>query len=89
MPSCRSSLRRRARGRAEYRLFERFAELTEGSTALFVAHGLGSVRMADGIVVLLDGRIAEEGNHVDLLAARGEYAEMSRMQAGRYGSYGD
>jgi len=45
--------------------------------------------MADSIVVLLDGRIAGDGNHVDLLATRGECAEISRMQAGRYGSYGD
>ena len=71
--------------KAEYHLFERFAELTAGRTALFITHRLGCVRSADRIIVCRDGEIVEEGGHDDLVAARGEYAEMFRMQSERYG----
>ncbi len=71
--------------KAEYHLFERFAELTAGRTALFVTHRLGCVRSADRIIVCRDGETVEDGSHDDLVAARGEYAEMFRMQAERYG----
>ena len=49
--------------RSEFEVFERFAELTEGKMALFISHRFSTVRMADRIVVLAGGRIAEEGNH--------------------------
>src|SRR3984893_956372 len=49
--------------RSEYEVFQRFAELTTGKMALFISHRFSTVRMADRIVVLENGRIAEEGNH--------------------------
>ena len=51
--------------RAEYEVFERFAELTAGKTALLISHRFSTVRMAERIVVLADGRIAEQGSHTD------------------------
>jgi ATP-binding cassette subfamily B protein len=70
--------------RAEYEVFERFAELTAGKTALLISHRFSTVRMADRIVVLADGRIAEHGSHSDLLRRGGEYAEMFELQASSY-----
>ena len=56
--------------RSEYEVFQRFAELTAGKTALFISHRFSTVRMADRIVVLENGRIAEDGSH-DQLAQPG------------------
>jgi ATP-binding cassette subfamily B protein len=70
--------------RSEYEVFQRFAELTEGKMALFISHRFSTVRMADRIVVLENGRIAEEGNHDALTAQGGRYAEMFEMQAASY-----
>jgi len=70
--------------RAEYEVFERFAELTAGKTALLISHRFSTVRMADRIVVLADGRIAEQGSHKDLLRRGGMYAEMFELQASNY-----
>ena len=52
--------------------------------ALFISHRFSTVRMADRIVVLAGGRIAEEGNHEQLMALGGRYAEMFELQAASY-----
>jgi ATP-binding cassette subfamily B protein len=70
--------------RSEYEVFHRFAELTTGKTALFISHRFSTVRMADRIVVLEHGRIAEDGSHVELANLGGRYAEMFEMQAASY-----
>ncbi|MBV9610250.1 MAG: ABC transporter ATP-binding protein [Acidobacteria bacterium] len=70
--------------RSELAVFRRFAELTEGKTALFISHRFSTVRMADRIVVLHDGRITEEGSHDELSNLGGRYAEMFEMQAASY-----
>jgi ATP-binding cassette subfamily B protein len=70
--------------RSEHEVFERFAELTEGKIALLISHRFSTVRMADRILVLEDGRIAEEGSHADLMASAGRYSEMFEMQAASY-----
>jgi ATP-binding cassette subfamily B protein len=70
--------------RAEYEVFERFNELTIGKMALFISHRFSTVRMAERIIVLEDGRIAEEGNHERLVARGGRYAEMFELQASSY-----
>jgi len=72
--------------RSEYQVFERFAELTEGKMALFISHRFSTVRMADRILVLQGGGVVEEGNHQQLVRARGLYAEMFEMQAAGYRS---
>ncbi len=70
--------------RSEYEVFERFAELTGGKMALFISHRFSTVRMADRIVVLADGQIAEDGSHEKLMALGGQYAEMFELQAASY-----
>jgi ATP-binding cassette subfamily B protein len=70
--------------RSEFDVFQRFAELTAGKSALFISHRFSTVRMADRIVLLQNGRIAEDGNHETLLNLGGRYAEMFEMQAANY-----
>jgi ATP-binding cassette, subfamily B, bacterial len=70
--------------RSEFEVFVRFAELTEGKMTLFISHRFSTVRMADRIVVLANGRIAEEGTHRQLMALGGRYAEMFELQAASY-----
>lgn len=70
--------------RSEFEVFQRFAELTAGKIALFISHRFSTVRMADRIVVLENGSIAEDGNHDELANLGGRYAEMYEMQAASY-----
>src|SRR3984885_2145334 len=70
--------------RSEYEVFQRFAELTSGKMAVFISHRFSTVRMADRIVVLENGRIAEEGDHDALTELGGRYAEMFELQAASY-----
>ena len=69
---------------AEYEVFSRFAELTKGKIAVLISHRLSTVRMADRIVVLKDGKIHEEGTHCQLIANGGRYASMFELQAASY-----
>jgi ATP-binding cassette, subfamily B, bacterial len=70
--------------RSEFEVFERFADLTEGKMALLISHRFSTVRMADRIVVLDNGKIAEQGSHQQLLARGGQYAYMFELQASSY-----
>lgn len=70
--------------RSEYEVFQRFSELTEAKMALLISHRFSTVRMADRIVVLENGRIAEQGNHRQLIALGGRYAGMFELQAASY-----
>jgi ATP-binding cassette, subfamily B, bacterial len=70
--------------RSEYEVFHRFAELTAGKMALFISHRFSTVRSADRILVLENGKIAEEGTHDQLARMGGRYAEMFEMQASSY-----
>jgi ATP-binding cassette subfamily B protein len=70
--------------RTEYEVFQRFAELTAGRMALLISHRFSTVRMADRIVVLEAGRIAEQGNHQQLMAVGGRYSGMFELQAASY-----
>jgi ATP-binding cassette subfamily B protein len=70
--------------RSEHEVFERFAELTKGKMALLISHRFSTVKMADRIIVLERGVIAEEGRHEQLMAHGGRYAEMFELQASSY-----
>lgn len=70
--------------RAEHRVFERFAELTLGKIAVLISHRFSTVRMADRILVMHDGEVLEQGTHEELLALRGQYAELFELQAAGY-----
>ncbi|MCB0108642.1 MAG: ATP-binding cassette domain-containing protein, partial [Caldilineaceae bacterium] len=71
--------------RAEADLYERFLDLTHGLTTIVISHRFSTVRRADRIVVLQDGRITEDGSHAALVAAGGQYAQLFHLQAMRYG----
>ena len=70
--------------RSEYEVFQRFSELTEGKTAVLISHRFSTVRMADRIVLLENGRITEQGSHRQLLSLGGQYAAMFELQASSY-----
>jgi len=70
--------------RAEYEVFERFRELSEQRTAVLISHRFSSVRMADRILVLADGRVEASGSHAELMAQGGRYAELFELQAAGY-----
>jgi ATP-binding cassette, subfamily B, bacterial len=71
-----------ARGEADF--FDRFLEITEGTTSLIISHRFSTVRRAGHICVLDDGRLLEQGDHVSLLAAGNRYAQLFNLQAARY-----
>ncbi|HIL58664.1 MAG TPA: ABC transporter ATP-binding protein, partial [Rhodothermales bacterium] len=70
--------------RAEYEVFERFKDLTEGKTAVLISHRFSTVRMADRILVLDGCEVEEVGTHEELLASDGRYAELFELQAQGY-----
>ena len=70
--------------RAEFEVFQRFKELSKGKTAVLISHRFSSVRMADRIFVLADGRIEDVGTHEELVAKPGLYAELFELQAAGY-----
>lgn len=65
----------------EYHLYTKFRELIADRSALLISHRFSTVRMADRIYVLDDGRIAEEGTHKELMTLKGKYADMYNKQA--------
>jgi ATP-binding cassette, subfamily B, bacterial len=70
--------------RSEFEVFQRFKELSAGKTAVIISHRFSSVRMADRILVLADGKVEAEGTHEELIARPGRYAELFELQAAGY-----
>ena len=70
--------------RSEAQFYERFFEITTGLTTVVISHRFATVRRADRICVLHNGRITERGTHAELVEAEGQYAEMYRVQARRF-----
>ena len=70
--------------RAEYEVFRRFRDLSLGRTCLIISHRFSTVRMADRIVVLEEGRVQEQGSHAELLQRGGRYAALFELQAAGY-----
>ena len=70
--------------RAEYEVFQRFADLTKGKSAVLISHRFSTVRMADRILVLDKGQLIEIGSHEELLSLNGRYAELFHLQAKGY-----
>jgi len=70
--------------RAEFEVFERFAELTRDKSAMLISHRFSTVRMANRILVLEKGQLLEIGSHEELLKKGGRYAELFLLQAKGY-----
>lgn len=70
--------------RAEAAFFDEFAASTRGITTVLISHRFATVRHADRIIVLSDGRVIEDGAHADLMAAGGTYAHLFDLQARRF-----
>ena len=70
--------------RAEYEVFQRFADLTKGKSAVLISHRFSTVRMADRILMLDKGEIIEIGSHEELVKKQGRYAELFHLQARGY-----
>ncbi|MCY1014849.1 ABC transporter ATP-binding protein [Pyxidicoccus sp. MSG2] len=69
---------------AEHAMFERFQALSKDRIALVISHRFSTVRMADRIAVLHDGRVEELGSHAELMARAGRYARLFSLQARGY-----
>ncbi len=70
--------------RAEYEAFQRFIALTKGKTSVIISHRFSTVRMADRIMVLKDGKVLEIGTHEELMENRMLYSELFELQAAGY-----
>ncbi len=69
---------------AEYQLNHAMLKATKDKTVIFISHRLSTTRLADYIIMLEKGQIAEQGTHEGLLKMGGKYAQMWRVQAGAY-----
>lgn len=74
---------------AENDIYMKYNEMTQGKTSLFISHRLASTRFCDRIILLADGKIAEEGTHEELMALNGRYSELFEIQSRYYREGGD
>jgi ATP-binding cassette subfamily B protein len=70
----------------EYEVFSRFKEITRDRTSILISHRFSNVSLADRILVLNNGMIAEEGTHQELMKTGGLYSEMFTKQSSGYKS---
>ena len=68
---------------AEQEIYEKYVQMSEGRTSLFISHRLASTRFCDRIVLLENGRITEQGSHEELMEKKGAYARLFEVQ-GKY-----
>ena len=69
---------------AENDIYMKYSDMTKGKTSLFISHRLASTRFCDRIIFVVDGGIAEEGTHEELLKQNGEYAKLFEIQSRYY-----
>ena len=68
---------------AEQEIYEKYVEMSEGRTSLFISHRLASTRFCDRIWLMENGRITEQGSHEELMEKNGAYARLFAVQ-GKY-----
>ncbi len=69
---------------AENSIYQKYNELSQGMTSLFISHRLASTNFCDNIILINDGKIEEQGNHKELMELHGEYWKMFTMQSHYY-----
>lgn len=69
---------------AEQDVYERYNELAQGRTSVYISHRLASTRFCDRVILLEGGGIREEGTHEQLMILGGRYAELFRIQSKYY-----
>ena len=69
---------------AEYTMFENMIRATEGRSVMFISHRLSSAVLADRVILMENGTVAECGTHAELMQKNGRYAAMFRRQAENY-----
>lgn len=69
---------------AESEIYNKYSELTDGRMAVYISHRLASTKFCHRIILICEGRIAEEGTHDELLAHNGHYADLFEMQSKYY-----
>ena len=69
---------------AEHDIYQKYSQLTEGKTSIFVSHRLASTRFCDRIIFMEKGAIVECGTHSELMQLNGKYAQMFRVQSKYY-----
>lgn len=69
---------------AESEIYQKYSDMANNKTSLFISHRLASTRFCDRIILVKDGGIKEEGSHEDLLKLNGEYAKLFEVQSRYY-----
>ncbi len=69
---------------AESNIYEMFGKISQGKSTIFITHRLGAAKLADKIIVIHDGAVAEQGSHEKLMTLGGIYAEMFESQRSWY-----
>ena len=69
---------------AESEIYQKYSDMANNKTSLFISHRLASTRFCDRIILIEDGGIKEEGSHEDLLKLNGEYAKLFEVQSRYY-----
>ncbi|MCR5436239.1 MAG: ABC transporter ATP-binding protein/permease [Treponema sp.] len=69
---------------AEFEIYQRFDQMEEGKTSIYISHRMSSCRFCDNIIVFDEGKIIEQGNHEKLMSNKGLYSELWKAQAQYY-----
>jgi ATP-binding cassette subfamily B protein len=69
---------------SESNLYSQFEKIIDGKTSIFISHRLGSIKLADEIIVFEEGELVEQGSHAELICREGIYCELYKSQMSWY-----